>query len=38
MTDTEVIPFILWSGLTAALMIITGLVYKLYQKQKPRIA
>jgi len=34
MADTDVIPFVLWSGLTAALMIITGLVYKAYQKRK----
>ena len=37
MADTEVIPFVLWSGLTAALMVITGLVYKAYQKRKPRL-
>ena len=37
MADTDVIPFVLWSGLTAALMIITGLVYKSYQKRKPKL-
>ena len=37
MADTDVIPFVLWSGLTAALMIITGLVYKAYQKRKPKL-
>ena len=37
MTDNEIIPFVLWSGLTAAFMVITGLVYKVYQKRKPRL-
>ena len=36
MADTEVVPFILWSGLTAVLMIITGLVYKAYQKRNSK--
>ena len=33
MADAEVVPFVMWSGLTAILMVVTGLVYKAYQKK-----
>ena len=36
MADTEVVPFVLWSGLTAVLMVITGFVYKAYQKRNSK--
>ena len=36
MADTEVVPFVLWSGLTAVLMIITGFAYKAYQKRNSK--
>ena len=36
MADTEVVSFVLWSGLTAILMVITGLAYKAYQKRNPK--
>ena len=36
MADTEVAPFVLWSGLTAVLMVITGFVYKAYQKRNSK--
>jgi hypothetical protein len=35
MTDIDLIAFGMWSGITAILMTITGLVYKNYQKNKP---
>tara|TARA_B110000014_G_C19766143_1_gene398765 strand:- start:246 stop:386 length:141 start_codon:yes stop_codon:yes gene_type:complete len=34
MTDTDLIAFGMWSGITAILMVITGFVYKSYQKKK----
>jgi hypothetical protein len=37
MADTDVILFVLWFGLNAALMIITGVVYKAYIKRKPQL-
>ena len=33
MADTDVIAFAMWSGITAALMIITGLVYTNYRRK-----
>jgi len=37
MAETEFTAFIMWSGITAALMVITGLVYKVYQKKKTNL-
>ena len=34
MADTDLLAFGMWSGITAVLMIITGLVYRRYQKKK----
>ena len=34
MADTDLFAFVMWSGLTAVLMIITGIVYKSYQRKK----
>jgi len=34
MVDTNLIAFSMWSGITAILMVITGFVYKSYQKKK----
>jgi hypothetical protein len=34
MADTNLVAFVMWSGITAVLMVITGLVYKCYQKKK----
>jgi hypothetical protein len=34
MADTDLIAFGMWSGITAVLMVITGFVYKSYQKKK----
>ena len=36
MADIEVVPFVMWSGLTAILMIITGLAYKAYQRKNSK--
>ena len=36
MADTNVIAFAMWSGITAVLMIITGLVYKSYQRKNSK--
>ena len=36
MADTEVVPFVMWSGLTAILMVITGLTYKAYQRKNSK--
>jgi len=36
MFDTDVITFGMWSGITAVLMIITGLVYKIFQKNSKK--
>ena len=33
MADTNFMAFAMWSGITAVLMIITGLVYKIYQRK-----
>tara|TARA_B100000029_G_scaffold285597_1_gene279390 strand:- start:2667 stop:2792 length:126 start_codon:yes stop_codon:yes gene_type:complete len=34
MAETDLFAFGMWSGITAVLMIITGLVYKSYQRKK----
>ncbi|MDA0755798.1 MAG: hypothetical protein O3C04_01015 [Crenarchaeota archaeon] len=36
MADIEVVPFVMWSGLTAILMIVTGLTYKAYHRKKSK--
>ena len=36
MADTEIVPFVMWSGLTAILMVITGLAYKAYQRKNSK--
>jgi hypothetical protein len=36
MADAEVVPFVMWSGLTAILMVVTGLVYKAYQRKNSK--
>jgi hypothetical protein len=36
MAFTDLIAFVMWSGLTAALMIITGIVYKSYQRKNSK--
>ncbi|MDC0241356.1 hypothetical protein OAK66_02875 [Candidatus Nitrosopelagicus sp.] len=36
MADTEVVPFLMWSGLTAILMVITGFAYKAYQRKNSK--
>ena len=36
MADTDVIAFGMWSGITAVLMVITGFVYKSYQRKKSK--
>jgi len=32
--DIDLIAFGMWSGITAVLMVITGFIYKSYQKKK----
>jgi hypothetical protein len=34
MADSDLIAFAMWSGITAVLMVITGIVYKSYQRKK----
>ena len=34
MNEMDIPVFVMWSGITAVLMIITGSVYKIYQKKK----
>ena len=36
MVDTDLIQFAMWSGITAVLMVITGLVYKNYQRRNSK--
>ena len=36
MADTNLIAFLMWSGITAVLMIVTGLVYKSYQRKNSK--
>jgi|TARA_B110000014_G_scaffold262053_1_gene255182 hypothetical protein len=36
MAFTDLIAFVMWSGLTAVLMIITGIVYKSYQRKNSK--
>ena len=36
MVDTDLIPFAMWSGITAVLMVITVLVYKNYQRRNSK--
>jgi hypothetical protein len=36
MADTDVIAFAMWSGIAAVLMVITGLVYKSYQRKNSK--
>ena len=36
MADIEVVSFVMWSGLTAILMVITGLAYKAYQRKNSK--
>jgi hypothetical protein len=33
MADADLIAFSMWSGIAAVLMVITGIVYKSYQKK-----
>jgi len=37
MADSELGQFFLWSGLTAVLMIVTGLTYRIYLRKKQKI-
>tara|TARA_Y100000590_G_scaffold418146_1_gene518560 strand:- start:544 stop:669 length:126 start_codon:yes stop_codon:yes gene_type:complete len=34
MADTNLLAFAMWSGVTAVLMVITGIVYRNYQRKK----
>ncbi|MEC7710706.1 MAG: hypothetical protein VX587_00140 [Thermoproteota archaeon] len=34
MAETDLLAFSMWSGITAVLMVITGLVYRSYQRKK----
>jgi len=34
MAENELVSFTIWSGITAVLMVITGLVYRSYQRKK----
>jgi len=34
MSDSDLLSFVMWSGITAVLMIITGLSYRSYQRKK----
>ena len=34
MADTDLFAFATWSGITAVLMVITGIVYRSYQRKK----
>jgi len=34
MIDNDLVIFIMWSGITALLMLTTGFTYKYYQKKK----
>ena len=34
MADTDLFAFAMWSGITGVLMIITGFVYRSYQRKK----
>ena len=36
MADTDVIAFAMWSGISAILMVITGFVYKSYQRKNSK--
>ena len=36
MADTDLTAFVMWSGITAILMVITGLVYKSYQRKNSK--
>jgi len=38
MADSELGQFFLWAGLTAVVMIVTGLTYRLYLKKRNRIS
>jgi len=34
--DTDLLAFVMWSGITAVLMVIAGLVYKSYQRKNSK--
>ena len=34
MADADLLAFVMWSGVTAVLMVITGIVYRNYQRKK----
>tara|TARA_Y100000996_G_scaffold396539_1_gene362740 strand:- start:3020 stop:3145 length:126 start_codon:yes stop_codon:yes gene_type:complete len=34
MAETDLLAFAMWSGITSVLMIITGFVYRSYQRKK----
>jgi len=34
MTENDLLSFTMWAGITAVLMIITGFVYRSYQRKK----
>ena len=36
MADIDLISFAMWSGITAVLMVITGFVYKNYQRRNSK--
>ena len=36
MADTNLLAFVMWSGITAVLMVVTGLVYKIYQRKNSK--
>jgi len=36
MADTNLLAFVMWSGITAVLMVVTGLVYKSYQQKNSK--
>jgi|TARA_B110000014_G_scaffold13881_1_gene9333 hypothetical protein len=38
MADYELGQFFLWSGVTAVLMIVTGLTYRIYLRKKQKIS
>ncbi len=33
MAETDLIAFAMWSGITAVLMVITGIIYKRYRRK-----
>ena len=34
MSDSDLLSFVMWSGITAVLMVVTGLSYRSYQRKK----